>query len=73
MTLSLNGHALGTLELERRAQTRAVFAPAEVFAAPGEPNQLALSFGYSLAPAEGQAERRPLAVAFDWIRIGEYE
>lgn len=72
LTVSLNGTRLTRLQLEDRIATYPIFVPAHAFRPPGEDDVLLLEFDHARSPADGSDSRR-LAVAFDWIRIRDWE
>jgi hypothetical protein len=70
VAVDANGTPVGTLELPQGANTHRILLPADALV-PGE-NRLGLRYGWSRAPREvipGSAERRPLAVAWDSLRV----
>jgi arylsulfatase A-like enzyme len=70
VAVDANGTPVGTLELPQGAHTHRIRLPADALV-PGE-NRLGLRYAWSRAPREvipGSAERRPLAVAWDSLRV----
>ena len=72
MTLRINGHEVGGLELGRTAREYRVKVGAEVLVS--GTNQLELAYAHHRSPSEvlpGATDDRGLAVGWDWLRIGE--
>src|SRR5262245_57142758 len=68
--ISANGRPVATLELAPGAHTYRVRIPGDALV-PGE-NRLEFRYAWSRAPREvipGSDESRPLAVAWDWLRV----
>jgi len=70
VAVEVNGRPVGSLELPQGPHTHRIRLPADVLV-PGE-NRLAFRYAWSRAPRDviaGSSERRPLAVAWDTLRI----
>ena len=70
VAVEVNGHPVGTLDLPAHPHTHRVRIPAGALV-PGE-NRLAFRYAWARAPRDvipGSSERRPLAVAWDSLRV----
>jgi choline-sulfatase len=70
VAVEANGRPVGTLELPRGPHTHRVRLPADALV-PGE-NRLSFHYAWARAPRDvipGSSERRPLAVAWDTLRV----